>query len=287
MTQGLPMLEIGGRLQRRAWVSLPYSDHVPALVSSSDAGRFLAGVEQGWRDAGVSYLQIRGPLPGYEGCHHETDVIHTLELQDDPDKLFTRFHRMAIRGVRKAEREGVTVRRADRREDLAEVFYALHLITRRRQGSPVQPVRFFRLLWDEFIDAGMGHVLLAYRGTEPIAAGVFLAWNGVLISKFSATHPAARKLRPNHLIIWRAIQDACGDGMRLMDFGRSDRDNAGLRDFKSRWGATETPLLYTTLTDRAIERKAGHAPRLLQSVIRRSPPIVCRAAGELFYRYAA
>lgn len=288
VTQGLPMVQVGGRLRSRGWVSLPYTDFVPALLSQSGGGDvFLDRVDQGWRDAGVDYLQVRASLPGREASQHETDVIHALELDNDPETVARRFHKMAARGIRKAERDGVVVRRGERREDLTEVFYRLHVATRRRQGSPVQPKRFFRLLWDEFMAKQMGHVLLAYRGTEAVAGTVFLAWNGVLIYKFSASNPAALKLRPNHLIMWRAVQEGCRDGMRLLDFGRSDSDNQGLREFKSRWGAAERPLVYTTLTKGATVHRAGHAPQLLQTVIRRSPPIVCRTAGELLYRYAA
>jgi CelD/BcsL family acetyltransferase involved in cellulose biosynthesis len=286
--QGIPLVEVGGRLQKRGWVSLPYSDYVPALVTrSADQADFWAGVEQASRDARVDYVQVRDSLPERDAFQQQNDVIHLLELDADPDAAFKRFHKMAVRGIRRAQRDGVTIRRAERREDLTEAFYRLHLITRRRQGSPIQPKRFFRMLWDQFISDGMGQVLLAYRGPEPIAATVFLGWKQTLIYKFSASNPAALNHRPNHLIIWCAIEDACVGGMRVLDFGRSDIENVGLREFKTRWGATESPLLYTTLTAGAHAHQAGHAPRLLQTVIRRSPPIVCRAAGELLYRYAA
>ena len=288
LRQGLPVLEIGGRLQKRAWISLPYTDCVPVLASAgADSQTFLAGLDRAWRDAGMGYLEVRSPLCGYEAYQYETDVIHRLELSDDPNIMFDRFHQMASRGVRKAEREGIRVVKGEQRADLTEIFCGLHLATRRRQGAPIQPKRFFRLLWDEVLAAGLGYVLIAYRGTEAIAGGVFLAWNGTLTYKFGASNPAALKLRPNHLIFWRAIEEACSRGMRTLDLGLSDRDNAGLRAFKSRWGATEEPLLFTTLTEGPRGHRAGHAPRLLQTVIRRSPSLVCQAAGELFYRYAA
>jgi len=288
VNRGLPVLEIGGRLQRRAWVALPYTDYLPVLTSSpAENHTFLAAVDRAWRDADVGYLEVRSPVPGYEAYQFETDVIHRLELNDDPHVVFQRFHQMAARGVRKAEREGLTVRRGERPEDLTEVFRSLHLITRRRQGAPIQPRRFFQLLWDEFLARQLGYVLLAYHGREPVAGAVFLVWNGILTYKFGASNPAALNLRPNHLIFWRAIRDACSQGMRMVDMGLSDHNNAGLRAFKSRWGATEEPLLFTTLTEGPRGHRAGHAPRLLQAVIRHSPPIVCKAAGELLYRYAA
>ena len=76
-------------------------------------------------------------------------------------------------------------------------------------------------------------------------------------------------------------------GFRCLDFGRTDLDNRGLRDFKSRWGATEMPLIYSHLSD-APPRPARHlAMQALSRVIRSSPPIICRGLGELLYRRAA
>jgi hypothetical protein len=62
-----------------------------------------------------------------------------------------------------------------------------------------------------------------------------------------------------------------------------------LRVFKRSWGAVEEPLVYATLdagpeSAPAMGGKAGH---LLASVIRHGPPVLCRAAGEALYRYAA
>jgi hypothetical protein len=47
-------------------------------------------------------------------------------------------------------------------------------------------------------------------------------------------------------------------------------------------------LAYSTLGGRAPAAEGdGLATRVLGGVIRRSPPWVCRALGELLYRYAA
>ena len=73
----------------------------------------------------------------------------------------------------------------------------------------------------------------------------------------------------------------------MLDFGRSDLHSTGLRQFKSSWGANEVPLVYSRL---GAARGAAGDDRLgsaLGFVIRRSPRLVCRFAGELLYRYAA
>jgi hypothetical protein len=141
----------------------------------------------------------------------------------------------------------VTVRRAEDPEDLLGIFYGLHVRNRRRLGVPVQPRRFFRMLWENLIETGLGLLLIAEAAGRPVAAAVVLAWNGTMIGKFIASDEQAWSLRPNNLPVWRAVQVASERGCRWFDFGRTDAANSGLRAYKQSWGAVEEPLVYGTL----------------------------------------
>jgi len=153
---------------------------------------------------------------------------------------------------------------------------------------PVQPRRFFELLWSELAGSGSAFILLADAGgREAVAGALFLTGLGTTIYKFGASELDSLPLRPNHLIFWTAIQEACARGDDRFDFGRSDLDNPGLRAFKSGWGADERPLRYSTLAPGAGEGAGGLASRALSVAIRRGPPWVCRRTGEALYRYAA
>ena len=59
------------------------------------------------------------------------------------------------------------------------------------------------------------------------------------------------------------------------------------RAFKAGWGAREIPLVYTRIGGQAARLGRGRASAALGHVIRRSPTAVCRALGEVLYRYAA
>src|SRR5262249_57488518 len=80
--------------------------------------------------------------------------------------------------VRQAERRGLRAR-VGRTADDVEAFYRLHLLTRRRQGVPIQPRRFFGAIWQHLIAAGHGRVVLVETPEgRPVAGAVVLAWNG-------------------------------------------------------------------------------------------------------------
>ncbi len=286
---GAPVLEVRSLTARRRWISLPFTDECPLLVTRGEDGRSADDAFTfSLNDLAAPPLEIRGAMEGVGWQTSADAVIHELELDSDIETVRRRFSRsQVIRNITRAQREGVVVRQATRPDDL-DAFYALHTRTRRRQGVPVQPRRFFDLLWSELVSCGFAFILLADGGgREAVAGALFLASGSSTIYKFGASDPEAWPLRPNHLIFWTAIQDACARGDRRFDFGRTDLDNAGLRAFKSSWGATERPLKYSTLVPGWGAGAEGLASRALSVAIRRGPKWVCRGTGEALYRYAA
>jgi CelD/BcsL family acetyltransferase involved in cellulose biosynthesis len=281
---GAPFLEVRSLSRRRRWISLPFTDECAPLA---DDRRQLADAFAAAREPlRAPGLEVRAALDSV-GWHTGADaVVHELDLRDGVETVRGRFSRSQVRrNINRAEREGVVVRRAATEEDLA-AYYALHSRTRRRQGVPVQPRRFFDLLWARLAETGLAFILLADVGDRRAVAGaLFLAWRGTTIYKFGASDPESWPARPNHLIFWTAIREACARGDARFDFGRTDVGNDGLRAFKSGWGADERPLVYSTLAAGGAED--GLAARAMSVAIRRGPAWVCRGVGETLYRYAA
>ena len=286
LVAGAPFLEVKPPLRRRVWSSLPFTDECPLLgVDAAHAAELVSALSG--PDHQAPRIEIRSRVEG-EGWSTSADgVIHVLELDADPERVRRGFSRsQVVRNIARSEREGVEVRAAESRDDL-EAFYGLHLRTRRRQGVPVQPRRFFDLLWARLLEPRLGTILLAYRGETALAGALFLSWNGTTIYKYGASDPEGWPVRPNHMLFWVAVRDACLRGDHRFDFGRTDLGNAGLRAFKSSWGARERPLVYSALAPNALDGRHGLAERLLGAAIRRGPTWVCRGVGELVYRYAA
>jgi CelD/BcsL family acetyltransferase involved in cellulose biosynthesis len=287
---GLPVVEVRHFRGDPRWVSLPYTDYCPPLASErQEEEQLAAALQRAGRAAGVRRVEVRARIAGGSAAGPAA-LRHVLALGPDPAEVYAGFHRSQVqRNIRRAEREGLTVRPAARPHDLVDTFYRLHLRTRRRQGVPVQPRRFFRLLWENTITTGLGSVLIVEMSGQPIAAAVFLAWNGTVIYKFGASDPSRWSLRPNHLLFWHAIRVACEQGYRWFDFGRTDIGQEGLRNFKLSWGSVEEPLWYETLGSRPESAPSanGMATRMLGPVIRHGPLLLCRAFGETLYRYVA
>jgi CelD/BcsL family acetyltransferase involved in cellulose biosynthesis len=285
MVAGTPMVSLGRRRSRR-WVALPFTDECPPLGDATHVGTLVHALDDLRVARGIDSVELRGRVEAPLGTPVRVGVTHELTLDQDPARVRAKLHpSQARRNVDRAAREGVTVTFDTDREALLETFYRLHLLTRRRQGVPIQPRRFFARLWEHVVAPGRGFVLVARLRDRPAAAAVFLDSKRTLTYKFGASDPELLGVRPNHAVFWAAIEWACLAGRTTFDLGRTDAENAGLRAFKASWGATERPLVYTGLgRAQATARDRG---KILRPVISRAPLVVCRALGEALYRRAA
>jgi hypothetical protein len=138
---------------------------------------------------------------------------------------------------------------------------------------------------------GTGHGVVAVAETtagEPVAAAVLLAWNRTVILKWLASDAARWDLRASHVLMWEAVRWAVAGGARAYDLGKSEAGQRGLHQFKEGFGAERLPLLHSAVGRPGSSAGGrGRAADALALVIRRSPPVVCRALGRLLYRYAA
>ena len=284
---GLPLATVASRLTGTRLVALPFSDLCPVLRSGLQPAGGPAVLDEaliGLQRSRRLPLEVRAPdgalavaTPG-ERFHH-----HVLRLEPDVRQVQRRFSKpQALRGVRRALREGLSARVASDRGALA-AFYTLHAATRRRQGVPTQPRRFILGLEDLFAQ-GLGFVLLVRASDRLVAAGVFLTSHDTLTYKYGASDARALSLRPNNLLFMEAIRWGCEHGFRSLDFGRTHWGQEGLRAFKLSWGSDERELRYRRL-GQAVPREA-RASKALAALIRRSPPLASRLVGEVLYRHA-
>ena len=283
------MARVESRLTGSRIVALPFSDLCGPVLDADaggDAERALCDVlEQRQRAAGLR-LEVRSPLAALPEAESDRRLQHVLTLSGDVDEMERGFPKSQVkRGIAKARREGVRIERQSDRTALRE-FYALHLRTRRRQGIPTQPWRVIEDFAGLF-ERGLGFVLVARLERQPLAAAVFLGFNGTLTYKYGASDERHLDKRPNNLLFREAIAIGCAEGFHTLDFGRTDSDNQGLAAFKRGFGAEERELVYTYLPDAPRSVGGSRGARVLGAVIRKGPPIVSRAVGQALYRHLA
>lgn len=283
---GIPFVEVRRPLGRRRWSCLPFTDECGALVGPGGAAEPLyLQLDALRRQRGADDLDVRSGLEVAGAHSRQVGLTHALHLSGTAEGG-GRPRASVRRHIAAARRMGVEVQVAQTIED-AETYYGLHVETRRRQGVPAQPRRFFRLLWERMIAPGHGFVLIARHDGRAVAGAVYLHGGQTVTYKYGASDAAAWPLRPNHAVMSLAIARATEEGFSTFDLGRTDLDNEGLARFKESWGAQRRPLRYSSFSRQAQHRSPASWSHVMAPVIRRSPSVVCRGLGELLYRYAA
>jgi hypothetical protein len=272
ITAGLAVMDVSRSPKQRRWVSLPFTDYHPLLTLGQPADLVASELVEFVESNKLDIFELRAALPDQKYIfNHSSAVRHTLALTSNPDDTFPRFSKVHRRDIRNVEQDTANTYLGYSESDV-HMYYQLHLLTRKRLGAPVQPPRFFDLIERNAVEGGLRFVLSADANQVPVAAAVFLAWNGVLIYKYGASNPRYWKYRPNNLLFWTAIRWACENGYHTLDWGRTDLDDLGLREFKRGWGATEEPLTYSVIADHPPKPSSALLHKAMRTVIRRSPP---------------
>ncbi|MBS1912144.1 MAG: GNAT family N-acetyltransferase [Bacteroidetes bacterium] len=282
---GLPVMEVRGSLRGHRLVSLPFTDHCRPLGDAVWLPGLLDAVDRERTVRGVARAEIAWLLDERPGLYRGSPLwLHETPLDADISGLEARLHRTRVRQpVEHARRAGVTVARAATPEAL-ETFYDLHLATRQRQGVPVQPRRFFRLVAERLLAREYGFVSIASYNGSPVAGALFLAWNGRIVFKFGASQPKHWDVSPNHALLWDAMVWGVRNGFRVFDWGKTGRDQESLREFKRAWGTIERETALMVMSDHHPgSHESGLFHRVAGGIVRHSPRWVCRSVGEIFY----
>ena len=190
----------------------------------------------------------------------------------------------AVVGIRKAERSGVKAVAA-RNRDAMNDFYHLHTETRRRHGLPPQPAYFFLNIYEHIIKPGLGFTVLAQRESRPLAAAIFFRFGRNALYKYGASDKRFQEFRANDLVMWHGIQFLLRSGVEKLRFGRTERENEGLRRFKLSWGTQEEVIDYCRIDPLGQQRLmlASHNFGFHKRVFGRLPRMFNQLAGSIIY----
>jgi CelD/BcsL family acetyltransferase involved in cellulose biosynthesis len=213
--------------------------------------------------------------------HH---AIHLATTFAEAEAAFNIKHKQKWR---QAVRAGVT-HRVDVSLEGLRLFYELHTETRKfKHGLMPQPLAFFEAIHRRFFPDN-GFLLIAEHEGAPIAVMFFLAYGSTLYYKFSASSLSSLAVRPNNLLITKAIEIAVERGYKKLDLGISDTE--GLIGFKERIGGRASDVYAAVYNPREkspavseIERAFGEITKVLTA--EDVPSTYAQRGGEILYRF--
>jgi Acetyltransferase (GNAT) domain len=297
-----PLFYMQGLFTGRRLSSLPRTPAAGPLACDEQAMALLVreAVERTRAQKGTQFQvkmlsnALDGVVDGVIGVPWRETYV--LELPERPELIRignSRNHARIKWSVNKATRLGVEVCQAETDQEL-RAWYKLYLETMRWISVPPRPYHFFEVAWNLLRPRGLLRLLLAYHsegGRSRLLAGSLLLMSGqTVFYAFTGWRREDLSLRPNDVIQWRAIHDACADGYRYYDFGEVTKDNQGLADFKSKWGA-EPQWMYRYYYPAPRELEAnildssGRTRQLASAVWRRLPIRATVLLSDLAHHY--
>jgi len=282
----VPLMEVRSALTGRRGVCLPFSDVCEPLIFDPEAADMVRdclvrfALERRWK-----HLEIRGSKSFQSDSSSATKFYgHTLDFRHRVDEMTNRFDNQVRRAIRKAERSNVSALVVRNRQAMDD-FYRLHVQTRRRHGLPPQPASFFLNIYEHIIKPGLGFIVLARRGSRPIAAAVFFRFGKNAIYKYGASDKRFQEFRANNLVMWQGIQLLARTGVEKLHFGRTDCENDGLRRFKLSWDTQEETIDYYRIdpSGRPCIATARNGSGFHKKIFGRLPLVFNRLAGSMIY----
>ncbi len=282
----IPLMEVRSPFTGRRGVCLPFSDACEPLIFDPEAVDLVRDrLVRFARERRWKHLEIRGGKWFQPASSSVAKFYgHTLDLRRRVRDLADCFDSSVRRAIRKAERSNVSVA-VGRNRQVIDDFYRLHVQTRRRHGLPPQPASFFLNIHEHIIKPGLGFTVLAQRESCPIAAAIFFRFGKNALYKYGASDKRFQEFRANNLVMWHGIQSLLRTGVEKLRFGRTERENEGLRRFKLSWGTQEEVIDYCRIDPSGRQRlmPAPHNFGFHKRVFGRLPRMFNRLAGSIIY----
>lgn len=243
----------------------------PLVDDQNDFNDLLVFIKNFITKENINYAQLRLTGNFNLSVNEESFVdsnyfTYRLDIKLPYEEIRKKFHKNCIlRPLQKAESGNLKVIKSSETKALKD-FYRNYEIMRKKNGLLPQPFSFFsnlinKLESNQFID--VFHVLY---NDKVISSMINIKYKNTYTYEYGSSELTARQLHPSHLLINHSIKTAINNGYEIFDFGRTDIDNAGLNDFKKRWGGYKLDLKYyyiynkphKNLSNSRLQRLAGY-----------------------------
>jgi CelD/BcsL family acetyltransferase involved in cellulose biosynthesis len=292
LSNGIPFCEVQSWITGSRLVSLPFSDHCePLLGGEEDLAGFIAWIAAERTRSKWKYVELRPrrwkPTGALPLSPTQSFVFHSLSLEPPLSQIFSSLHKDSVqRRIRRAEREGLLYEKGCSVE-LLDSFYRLLIMTRARHGLPPQPRSWFCNLLDHL--RSHAEIRVARKGAQTIAAIMSFKFRDTIVDKYACSDHNFHQLGGMPFLFWKLIEESKAEGLKELDFGRTDLDAPSLIRFKDHFGTVRDQSTYFRFG--ALSSKTENATAYLGAARRRVfsllPRQVSSFLGELLYRHAA
>lgn len=175
----------------------------------------------------------------------------TLDINDNLDNIMTSLPQKGRYAIKRAERDGVTIKRVDSSDKNCEIMYRLLAETAKGQFG-IRSYDYFKTFWQRFEKSGLGQLFFAYFNDEIVAGAYAITLGQKSTYKDGASIRKRTAYGASHLLQWEVIKWAKEKGSLLHDFCGSppsseinnpDHKHYGVGLFKTAFNKTVTDYI--------------------------------------------
>jgi len=241
---GLPGVLLNFKIFKILYASIPYGN---LIGNRSCFPMMMDFLDVEFRKRKIDQVRIT-ESPFIEPFRPETfkPVSAKCTLLDlkrfNKERIWDSYRSEVRRAIRKAQRNGLSVRRATSREEV-EIFYRLYFSSMERNRAVAKyPLHWFDAIYEILIQRKKADILLAIKDDEYMAGVVLIYSTTSNHYLHNGSAEAYLENRPNDLIVDYIIQKGVEEGKTTLDFMGSDRDDLSLIRFKEKWGSQSMDL---------------------------------------------
>ena len=207
------------------WWYLPKGPNVSTIEAFN---KTVASLRTYAKRKGVFFIKTESELPleaagsiSIAGAQKVGAVIPnsstiTVDITGTPDELLARLPQKGRHAIRRAERDGITVKRVDATDEHCATMFALLKETAEGQFG-LRPYSYYQSYWQRFSASNQGQLFFAYHEHEVVAA----AYAMMLGTKSTYKDGASRRERPiygaSHFLQWNVMLWAKERGATIHD----------------------------------------------------------------------
>lgn len=243
----LPLGRVRSRLFGDALISLPFLVYGGPIANSDEALTLLVDAATELAESlGVDYLELRNRRKITDWPTKDTHVTFRKPMEADADSNLKAIPRKQRAVVRKAIKAGLAA-------ELDADSGRLHAILsecKRNLGTPFFSRHYLQYVKDTFGDDC--EIQLITHKDELLAGVMSFIFRDEILPYYGGGGADARPYGANDFMYWKVMERAADAGLKIFDFGRSQK-GTGPYKFKKYWAFEPEPLSYEFYLVRASE----------------------------------
>lgn len=206
-------------------VTYLYAPYGPTARSAATLKSALASLKAAASELGLDFVRcepvgvpkaavVKAGLIKVKSDQPETTLV--LDLTEDEADLraaASSGHRNAING---AERRNLEIAFSRDSQKIATLLQLLHITAGQRGFRPHED-HYYRVMLETLMPLGAATLGIARHEGKPVAAAIFLDYNGTRAYAHAGADPEARKLQAAVPLVWQAALEAKALGLRRFD----------------------------------------------------------------------